>query len=282
MHRFARCVLVLISLASPLRAQHLNGLTSGIAVPARCVSTPAFYGSPCLTSDPVTTQGSEPRAWSVLLSAVLPGGGQALNGSSRAYVYLAVEAFAWSSFTRHSIQYRRRRDGYRDLASRVARAAFSDVRPNGDFGYYEHMTHFAEAGRYDLSAGGGLDPETDTTTYNGAVWLLARRTFWSDPRVAPDSATPEWNRAVAFYTARAYDQLYRWSWTNAPLEYARFLTLIDESNDANRLAMVDLGVVIANHVLSTVDAFITFRLYHDPHRKEFALEGRFPIPRSRK
>jgi hypothetical protein len=87
---------------------------------------------------------------------------------------------------------------------------------------------------------------------------------------------------VAFYTARAYDQLYRWSWTNAPLEYARFLTLIDESNDASRLAMVDLGVVIANHVLSTVDAFITFRLHHDPRRKEFALEGRFPIPRSRK
>jgi hypothetical protein len=84
---------------------------------------------------------------------------------------------------------------------------------------------------------------------------------------------------VAFYTARAYDQLYRWSWTNAPLEYARFLALIDESNDANRLAMVDLGVVIANHFLSTVDAFISFRLHHDPRRREFSFAGRFPIPR---
>jgi hypothetical protein len=284
MPRLARRVLVLISVASPLPAQRLTGLASGIVVPASCAVAPALLNSPsCLTSEPVTAQGnSEPRAWSVLLSAVLPGGGQALNGSSRAFVYLAVESFAWSSFTRHSMQYRRRRDGYRDLAARVARAAFSDVRPNGDFEYYERMTHFPDAGRYDLNAGGGLDPETDTTTYNGAVWLLARRTYWSDPRVAPDTATPEWRRAVAFYTSRAYDQLYRWSWTEAPLEYARFRTLIEESNDANRLAMVDLGVVIANHVLSTVDAYISFRLHHDPRRKEFAVAGRFPLPLSRR
>jgi len=284
MLRRARRVLVLISVASPLPAQRLTGLTSGIVAPTSCATAPALLNSPsCLTSDPVIAQrNGEPRAWSVLLSAVLPGSGQALNGSSRAFAYLAVESFAWSSFTRHSMQYRRRRDGYRDLASRVARAAFSDVRPSGDFEYYERMTHFPEAGRYDLNAGGGLDPETDTTTHNGAVWLLARRTYWSDPRVAPDTATAEWRRAVAFYTSRAYDQPYRWSWTDAPLEYARFRTLIDESNDANRLAMVDLGVVIANHVLSTVDAYISFRLHHDPRRKEFAVAGRFPLPRSRR
>lgn len=281
MPRFARCVLVMISAASPLPAQYQAELTAGAVATAGCVMTSTRDSSfSCLASTPGLAQESgRPHPWSVLASAVLPGGGQALNGSSRAFLYLAVESFAWTSFTRHSMQYRRRRNGYRDLASRVARAAFSDVRPNGDFEYYERMTHFPEAGRYDLNATGGLEPETDTTTYNGAVWLLARRTYWSDPGVTPDTATPEWKRAVAFYTARAYDQLYRWSWTNAPLEYARFLTLIDESNDANRLAMVDLGVVIANHFLSTVDAFISFRLHHDPRRKEFALAGRLPIPR---
>jgi hypothetical protein len=271
----------MISASSPLSAQHQNGVTAGVVAPAGCVITPIRDSSfSCLASSPRAAQKSGgPHAWSVLASAVLPGGGQALNGSSRAFLYLAVESFAWTSFTRHSMQYRRRRNGYRDLASRVARAPFSDARPNGDFEYYERMTHFQEAGRYDLNATGGLDPETDTTTYNGAVWLLARRTYWSDPAVTPDTSTPEWKRAVAFYTARAYDQLYRWSWTNAPLEYARFLALIDESNDANRLAMVDLGVVIANHFLSTVDAFISFRLHHDPRRREFSFAGRFPIPR---
>jgi hypothetical protein len=200
-------------------------------------------------------------------------------GSSRAVPYLAIEAFAWTSFVRHSLQYRRRRDGYRDLAANVARAPFSAIRPHGDFAYYERMTHYVETGRYDLIAGGALEPETDSTTYNGAVWLLARRTFWSNPSIAPDTASREWMRAIAFYQARAYDQLYRWSWTSAPQEYAAFLALITKSNDANRLAMLDLGVVIANHLLSTVDAYITLRLRRDPLRREFAVEGQLPLPR---
>lgn len=200
-------------------------------------------------------------------------------GSSRALPYLAIESFAWTSFVRHSLQYRRRRDGYRDLAAKVARAPFSSTRPNGDFDYYERMTHYQEAGRYDLVAGGALEPETDTSTYNGAVWLLARRTYWSDPSVMPAPSSPEWTRAIAFYEARAYDQLYRWSWTGAPQEYTAFVNLIDGSNDANRLAMLDLGVVIANHALSTVDAYVTLRLRSDPLRREFAVEGQLPLPR---
>jgi hypothetical protein len=43
--------------------------------------------------------------------------------------------------------------------------------------------------------------------------------------------------------------------------------------------MLDLGVVIANHVLSTVDAYVTLRLRNDPLRREFAIEGQFPVPR---
>ena len=86
-------------------------------------------------------------------------------------------------------------------------------------------------------------------------------------------------RAIGFYEGRAYEQLYRWSWTNAPLEYAAFVSLIDESNEANRLAMIDLGIVIANHLLSTVDAYVTLRLRSDPLRREFAIEGQLPLPR---
>ncbi len=281
MLRVALGALVFLLLHSALPAQRPSEITAVFPLPSRCDrSSDAVVTHACLTSGAAPAQGtSAPTAWSVLLSAVLPGGGQAVNGSSRAFAYLAVEAFAWASYTNHALEYRRRRNGYRQLAATVARAPFSDVRPDGDFAYYERMTHYAEAGRYDLIAGGSLDPETDTATYNGAVWLLARRTYWTDPFVTPDSLAPEWQRAVAFYRSRAYDELYRWSWTNAPLEYSRFLALIDESNEANRLAMVDLGIVIANHVLSTVDSYISFRLRHDPRRGEFAVEGRFPIPR---
>jgi hypothetical protein len=218
-------------------------------------------------------------AWSIAASAILPGSGQAILGANRALPYVAVETFAWTSYVRHSVEYRRDRDGYRDLASRVARAAYSAVRPNGNFEYYERMTHYPEAGRYDLVAGGGIEPETDSTTFNGAMWLLARRTFWADPSISPDTTTAEWKRAVAFYRARAYDQLYRWSWTHAPLEYSAFIDLIRESNDANRRALQDLGVIIANHVLSTVDAYITVRLRRGAEAQGFALEGSIPLAR---
>lgn len=224
--------------------------------------------------------GATPAAvWSIAASAILPGSGQAMLAVNRALPYLGVEVFAWTSYVRHSGEYRRDRDGYRDLASRVARAAYSTVRPNGNFEYYERMTHYPEAGRYDLVAGGGIEPETDSTTYNGAVWLLARRTYWADPSVSPDTTSIEWRRAVAFYRTRAYDQLYRWSWTHAPLEYSAFIDLIHRSNDANRRALQDLGVIIANHVFSAVDAYITVRLRRGADAQGFALEGSIPLAR---
>ena len=277
MTRFLAWGLVASLIGGPLHAQRLSTVRAGIHSQPRCEYENEVS---CRAPTAIPSQGgSSLSAWSVLLSAVVPGTGQAMVGSSRALPYLAIEAFAWTSFVRHSLQYRRRRDGYRNLAANVARAPFSSDRPNGDFEYYEHMTHYQETGRYDVVAGGALEPETDTSTYNGAVWLLARRTYWSDPSVAPASSSPEWSRAIGFYEARAYDQRYRWSWTNAPQDYQAFLGLIGASNDANRFAMLDLGVVIANHVLSTVDAYITLRLRNDPLRREFAIEGQLPLPR---
>ena len=275
MIRFLAWGLVASLVSGPLHAQQLSTVRAGIQVQLQCDARSCGDDARSTLSQ----DSSAPSAWSVLLSAIVPGSGQAMSGSSRAIPFLAIESFAWTSFVRHSIQYRRRRDGYRDLASKVARAPFSSVRPNGDFEYYERMTHYLEAGRYDLVAGGAVEPETDTSTYNGAVWLLARRTYWTDPSVTPAMTSAEWTRAIVFYESRAYDQLYRWSWTAAPQEYTAFVRLIDESNDANRLAMLDLGVVIANHVLSTVDAYVTLRLRSNPLRREFRIEGQLPLVR---
>ncbi|HEX9565934.1 MAG TPA: hypothetical protein VF981_18285 [Gemmatimonadaceae bacterium] len=212
---------------------------------------------------------------------MLPGLGQAMLGVDRALPYLLVEAFAWTSFAWHSTDSRRQRDGYRDLASRVARAPFSPVRPVGDFDYYERMSHYAEAGRFDIVAGDGIDPEPDSTTWNGAVWLLARHTYWADAAVAPDTSSAEWKRAIAFYQGRAYDQLFRWSWADSPGEYETFRDLIDSSNEANRRSLTALGIVIANHLLSTVDAYIVVRLRRRPVSAGggMAIVGSLPMPR---
>jgi hypothetical protein len=277
MSRLLAWSLALAAAASPLHAQRRN--PAGFArLATRCNSQRTGAVPSCDPPASMPTPGaSSGSAWAIAASALLPGTGQAILGTNRALPYLAAEAFAWTSYLSHSLEYRRHRDGYRGLASLVARAPFSSIRPNGSFEYYERMTHYLEAGRFDVVAGGGIDPETDSATFNGAVWQLARRTYWSNPAAAPDTSSGEWQRAVAFYRARAYDQLYRWSWTNAPHEYAAFLALIDESNDANRRAMTDLGVVIANHVLSTVDAYITIRVTRDTRRQAFGLEGLVPL-----
>lgn len=277
MSRLLAWSLVLATAASPLHAQRRS--PAGFAkAAARCDAPLTGARSSCdHPRSMAAQQAPSSPAWAIAASALLPGIGQAILGNSRALPYLAVEAFAWTSYLSHSLEYRRHRDGYRGLAARVARAPYSSIRPNGSFEYYEHMTHYLEAGRFDVVAGGGIDPETDSATFNGAVWQLARRTYWSNPAVAPDTSSTEWQRAVAFYRARAYDQLYRWSWTNAPREYAAFIALIGESNDANRRAMTDLGVVIANHVLSTVDAYITIRVTRDTRRQSVGLEASMPF-----
>lgn len=209
---------------------------------------------------PAHDSARRPTPWAVLASSVVPGTGQALLRQDRLIAYLAIEAYSWARYAADAREGRRARASYRRLASEVARRPFSDTRPVGDFDYYERMEKFTESGAFDAVPGGDLDPEPDTSTANGAIWLLARETYWSDPWSPPPVNSVEYARAAAFYRDRAVGPEYRWSWSNARLEYAEFRRTIRRSNNAYRTSLQDLGVVIANHALSTVDAFITVRL----------------------
>ncbi|MFL5575475.1 MAG: hypothetical protein ACJ79S_05855 [Gemmatimonadaceae bacterium] len=198
--------------------------------------------------------------WAPAASALLPGAGQAMLDQSRFLPYMAVEAYAWLRYLSDSRDGSRQRSSYRGLARNVARAQFSSSPPVGDWEYYERMEHFIESGVFDAGASDGLQPEPDTMTYNGSVWLLARRTYWADPEVAPDPASSSYASALSFYRQRAVTPPYRWSWRDARLEQDLFRQTIARSNDAYRRAAQDLAVVIANHVLSTVDAYVSVRL----------------------
>src|SRR3712207_68060 len=178
----------------------------------------------------------------------------------RFVAYLALEAFSWLQYANDLAEGRRRRDEYRRLARDVARAYYSERRPVGDFEYYERMEHYVESGVYDVVPGGALEPETDTITYNGFLWQLARQTFWDDPEAPPDPASAAYASALDFYERRAVRPDYRWSWRGAQLEQDLFRRTIARSNDAFRRSVTDLGVVLANHVLSAVDASISVRL----------------------
>lgn len=193
-------------------------------------------------------------------SAMLPGAGQYYLRSDRWVPYVAVEAWAWANYVRFHRDSRRLERNYHDLAWEVARRFTTPARKDSVFTYYEAMGHWNASGRFDSDPqSGGIQPEPDTLTFNGAQWLKARRLFISPgAQVAPGGA--DYEKALAYYRAHAIPDPYLWGWGNSTLEQQEFNQTISESDAAFRNASRMLGVILANHVVSAVDALIMARL----------------------
>ena len=198
-----------------------------------------------------------------LSSAVIPGTGQLLGRRERGALYLIAEAFFVVRFLSFQSEGRRERSRYRDLAIDVARTAFDPVLRDTTFEYFEQMGRWVESGPYDVDPGPDFVPPDDPATYNGRIWDLARQTFFTDPGNPPTPGDPDYMRALEFYQRRAIGPNFRWSWRNAGLEQDLFRQAIRESDRAFRLASQQLGLLLANHVLSAVDAFVAHRLAGD-------------------
>jgi hypothetical protein len=278
MRTFALAVLVVAAAPSAL-AQH-NEFHSTLSVPF-VVPSAALPSEPEPFSLPrAAAQGTPARQrwWAPLASAAAPGSGQAVLGQRRWLPYLALEIWAWIQYADARRDSRRHRRGYQAIARDVARSQFPGPYPTGDFEYYEHMLKNVESGDFDVVPGGEIDPETDTTTYNGRRWLDARRLFWENPEIAPPPESEPYARAVDFYEINAIPTEYRWSWRSAQLEYDSFRRTIVRSNVAYKRSVAFLGVIIANHALSAVDAFVTLRLRTRADIPgQLELEGHLPI-----
>ncbi len=200
--------------------------------------------------------------WVPLSSAIVPGSGQIRLGQNRFIAYAAVEVWALVGYVTGETAARRERDRYLGLARDVARAFVLGNDQVGNWNYYEAMEKHIESGVFDRTPGtGAFSPETDTATFNGAIWLRARQlSQWADPNVEPPRTSPEYTAAVTYYAQHAVADAYRWTWRNAQLEWDAYKQSIRRRNDASREAGSYLGILAANHVLSTVDAFITIRL----------------------
>jgi hypothetical protein len=195
-----------------------------------------------------------------LASLLVPGAGQVLGGRDRGVVYLAAEVFFVGRALALGRQGRRERAYFQTLAFDVARSAFTTVRRDGPWEYYESMGRFVESGTYNLAGASGFAPETDTLTFNGATWLLARRNYFENPDSIPPTTSPAYQAALIFYKSRAVTDAYRWSWRDARLEMGVYRQAIRASDDGYREATNYLGAILANHLVSAVDAFISTRL----------------------
>jgi hypothetical protein len=195
-----------------------------------------------------------------IASAILPGAGQAIMKQKRSALYFALEGAGLAYyFSRHNRGVSER-SLYREISRDVARAPFSSGGPDGGWDYYERMEKYVESGEFDRVAGGDIDPESNEETFNGAMWLLARQTFWRDPGSPPSAESAEYRAALEFYVSRAVKPEYRWSWSGDPQAFQRFRSAIASSNSAFRDAEQVMSLVLANHFLSAVDAYTSVRL----------------------
>ena len=189
-------------------------------------------------------------------------------GQQRWIAYLAVEAWAWVQF----IDWRRQggdlKDQYRDLAWSVARRVSSGPRVDGDFEYYEAMLYHLASGAFDsdpLTA--GIQPEADSETYNGKIWQLATDLFFPpDEPVTEDSDA--YGKALEYYGTRAYGAQFTWNWGSGGLQQSVYRELIRSSDENLRRSTTMIGLILANHLLSAVDALVSSRLRLEEGRPE--------------
>ena len=208
-----------------------------------------------------TAAAARSRLWvRPVASLVVPGSGQLMAGQDRGLAYLGIEAYLIVTIIHTNQIATSERDRYRQLAFDVARRSFSPAQQDTAWEYYETMEKYLTSGAFNLSSGPALVPETNPTTYNGSVWLLARETYWADPNTPPPPTSLEYQEALAFYRAHAVGPGYLWSWTNASAQLGEYRTAIKQSDDAYRTVQGQVGLLLANHLVSAVDALISSQL----------------------
>jgi hypothetical protein len=204
-----------------------------------------------------STQAPVP-ATPLVLSLVLPGAGQHVLGQRRKWVYLALEAAGWAAYLNRRHAGSSLRDRYRDFAWENGRIQV-DGRVDGPFAYYEALSKWTRSGAFDSDAGTpGVQPELDPVTYNGSIWDRATRIFFPGGEPVPET-DPAYQSALGYYSGHAYGAEFLWDWSAAPEAQQEFANLIHQSDHRFSQATTVLGLVIANHLISAGDAYLSAR-----------------------
>ena len=191
-----------------------------------------------------------------LRSLALPGWGQFRLGQRRGWAYLALEAAGWAVFANRHMAGANVRDDYRELAWTAGRLQ-TGSRQDGDFTYYERLSHWTRSGSFDSDPNlPGIQPEGDAAAFNGSIWALAQD-IYIPPGTHPNPEDQTYQQALAYYVGRAYGPDFLWDWSDAQGEQTAFAGLIRKSDDRFRQATATLGALIANHLISAVDAYVS-------------------------
>jgi hypothetical protein len=213
----------------------------------------------------------------VLMSALLPGSGQLYQGQNRGYLYIAAEVASITGWALFRNKGNDTREEFIDFAWVNARENVSSQNLRGDDDYYEHLARWDRSGvfskdpNYDIDDPFTILPEDDPGTWNGEQWRIA-----SINHFEPDStgaytigSRADSLAALQQYSGRAYEEQFYWDWTgqvqgelrdNYRALQNQYLDLRDDSNLAFQRATASLVLLMANHVISVVDAFISAKV----------------------
>jgi hypothetical protein len=216
----------------------------------------------------------------ILFSALLPGSGQLYQGQRRGYLYLAAEVASIAGWVVFRNKGGDTKEEYISFAWDFARDGISSRNVRGDDEYYEHIARYQKSGdfsrdpNYDINDPTTIKPNTEDwddncqSCFNVKQWDIARITYFQQDSTGEYTVgTPADSlAALQYYAGRAYQSIYYWDWTKGGLEtnsgalQHQYLDLRDESNLAYQRATVSLVVLMANHAISVVDAFISSKI----------------------
>lgn len=258
------CLCMLAS-ASRVVAQSASALRVGVARSTPNDSSATPWAPPRTLPDSATSWVNRAPLWAApIASAIVPGLGQVRLHNDRFVAYMATEAYLLLQYLKSNRERKADEENYRGIARTIARRTFvltpGATPPDTLWKYYEGLRNYLESGFYTLAGNGVTSPETDTTTFNGHQWLIARQQYGIGLNDPGASSSPSYPGALEYYELRAVKQEYRWSWRNAQLEWDVYKRTTELANDAKRQSTNDLIALIANHILSSIDAFASVRL----------------------
>lgn len=212
-----------------------------------------------------------------MYSLAVPGLAQYHQGNRRWLLYAGTEILSAFLYLDARSGARNTRTVYRDFAwTRARQGVSAEPRRDGDFEYYETLSHWIASGAWDSDpARAGLQPESDRGTYNGWVWGLATEIFNVD--VFDPEGSPGYGRALDYYRDRGYGPSLLWVWQGGAADQNDFRALIADSDRLAADARRALWILTANHLFSAIDGFITARLAATGPSRELGLVVTVPF-----